>query len=630
MWHHQRRDGTQREKIPVTIFVDPVRTCQQVALHVAATIQTRAEQGHRTALALSTGSTCIGVYRELGRLHREEAVDFSTVEAFCLGEYYPMPPAGLQSCRRYLREKFLDLVNIPAEQVHFLDSSLAPTEVDAHCAEYDRAIRQAGGFDLALLSIGKSGQIAFSEPGASAHVRTRLVTLDGMLRKIVASAFYGEENVPLEALTVGVRTILEAKEILFIATGEHKSSIVRRVVEDPRDNDVVASHVQTHPNAALYADAAAAWQLTRERTPWLVVRDLKWDLQLARRAVIWLSGAVGKALLRLEAADFHANRLHGLLHAFPDIEALCLRVFEDLRKSICYLDGLPKKERAILFSPHPDDDVISMGGMLDKLVRNGNEVTVAYMTNGSVAVFDADLHRYLSFVEMSLEELGMTDAAAEVFRARKQQILESFCDKQPGQVDLAVAQKLKASIRCAEAISGIEVMGLSKEHARFLDLPFYRTGSPKKKPVGQADVQIIYELLRQQNPHHLFVAGDLSDPHGTHRLCYDAIARALIRYNRLKDHALPKVWLYRGAWQEWEIHQASVFVPMSKADMARKIEAIFKHESQKDRAMFPGAHDEREFWERARDRNTGTADRLNRLGLPEFFAAEAFVTTYSL
>ena len=628
--HLRQREGTQREKIRVSILGDPVETCRQVAEHVASTISGRAQQGQRTVLALSTGSTCIGVYRELVRQYQTENLDFSTVEVFGLGEYYPMQTDGRQSCHRYLREKFVGLVNIPENRVHFLDGDLAPTQVESQCAEYDHAIERAGGFDLALLSIGKSGQIAFSESGASAHSRTRIVILDGGLRKNVVSAFFGEEHVPLEALTVGVRTILEAREILFIATGEHKSGIIRRVVEGKQDNKVVATHVQAHSNAALYVDTAAASELTREKTPWLVVRDLSWDLQLAKQAIVWLSNSVDKAVLRLEAEDFHANRLHGLLHAFPDIDALCLRIFEDLRRSIVYPDGLPKKERAILFSPHPDDDVISMGGMLDRFVRNGNDVIVAYMTNGSVAVFDADLRRYLTFVEMSRAELGMSGVAGKEFESRQQRILEFFRSKQPSEVDLAIVQKLKASIRCAEAISGIEVMGLAKENARFLDLPFYRTGSAKKKPVGEDDVRIVYDLLREKSPHHVFVAGDLSDPHGTHRMCYAAIAPALARYNRQKGRTPPKVWLYRGAWQEWEIHQASVFVPMSKADLARKIEAIFKHESQKDRAMFPGTHDEREFWQRARDRNMGTAERLNRLGLPEFFAAEAFVTTYSL
>ncbi len=630
MVHRPRREGTQREHIDVTVLAGAQQTCNFAARHVASVIEKRTDERRETVLALSTGSTCIGVYKELVRFHEEEGLDFSNVRVFSIGEYYPSDPKAIQSCHRYLREKLLDLVNIPSDQVHLLNGAVSPSEIDAYCADFDHAIKRAGGFDLALLSMGKSGQIAFSNPGASVQSPTGPVFLDHELRRGVASTFYGEENVPAEALTVGLKSILDASQILFVATGEHKSRIIRRVVEAKPDASVAASQVQSHSHANLYADAAAASELTREKLPWLVVRDLRWDMRLAKRAVIWLSGAAEKALLRLEPADFRRYGLHGLLHAFPDTDALCLRVFEGLRSSILYPDDLPGGERAILFSPHPDDDVISMGGMLDKLVRSRNTVLVAYMTNGSVAVFDADLRRYLTFVEMSCRQLGMDDAATSKFLDVQEHVLESIKAKKPGQVDVAVAQKLKAHIRCAEAISGIEVLGLSKEHARFLDLPFYQTGSPKKKPIGPEDIAIIYNLLREFGPDHIFIAGDLSDPHGTHRLCYGAIAFALRQYNRLKDHAPPKVWLYRGAWQEWEIHQASVIVPMTKTDLARKIEAIFKHESQKDRAMFPGSYDEREFWERARDRNTGTAEKLNKLGLPEFFAAEAFVTTFGL
>jgi len=389
---------------------------------------------------------------------------------------------------------------------------------------------------------------------------------------------------------------------------------------------VAASYLQNHPNVMFYVDHAAASALTRENTPWLV-RELQWDFPMAKRAVIWLSETAGKALLRLDASDFHTHQLHSLVYAHQNIDELCLRIFDDLRQSIAYRDDLPKKERIILFSPHPDDDVISMGGMLDKLVRNNNDVTVTYMTNGSVAVFDADVRRYLGFVERSSEEIGMSGEALREFQERKHRILEFMDGKRPGQVDIKPVRRLKSNIRYAEAVAGIEVMGLSDENARFIDLPFYRTGKAKKKPIGEEDVQIIFDLMEEKSPHHIFVAGDLSDPHGTHRMCYEAIRQALERYKAVHPDITPMVWLYRGAWQEWEIYQANIFMPMSKTEMARKIEAIFKHESQKDHAMFPGAYDEREFWQRARDRNTETAAALNRLGLPEFFAAEAFVKT---
>ncbi|MFW5973303.1 MAG: PIG-L family deacetylase, partial [Bacteroidota bacterium] len=392
-------------------------------------------------------------------------------------------------------------------------------------------------------------------------------------------------------------------------------------------------------------------ELTREKTPWLV-RDVKWTPYMSKRAVIWLSEKLGKAIMTLDESDFFRNHLHSLVHAYNTVDDLTREVFEDLRRRIVYRDQLVKKKKVILFSPHPDDDVISMGGMLDKLVQNGNDVTVAYMTNGSVAVFDADVRRALRFVDMSQQALSITGKEADSFAQRHKKILNFLDKKQPGQIDEPEIQAIKAHIRYAEAIAGIEVMGLDEKNARFLDMPFYKTGTVQKAPVSEADVKVVLDLLNELNPDHVFVAGDLSDPHGTHRMCYVAIRDAIRAYKT--QHATPTngeevkepkkkkaaketanpdgplVWLYRGAWQEWEIHNADVFLPMSKGDLHRKVEAIFKHESQKDRAMFPGAYDIREFWQRARDRNTDTARSLNELGLPEFYAAEAFVTTYDL
>ncbi len=609
----------------------------QVARRIATLIESHNAVGDRTVLGLPTGSTPIGVYQHLIRMHTEEGLDLSNVVTFNLDEYYPMQPDGLQSYHRFMRENFFDHVNIPEANINIPRGDIPPEELDAYCLRYELDIEKAGGLDLVLLGIGRSGHIGFNEPGSGPGTRTRPVTLDEITRKDAASDFFGDEFVPREAITMGVGTILDSREVILMATGEHKALIIKRAVEDEMTEDVTASYLQRHPNTTFYLDRAAASGLTREKTPWLV-RDLDWDLPMAKRAVIWLSEKLDKALLRLEAADFHSNQLHSLVYAYPSIDDLCLRVFEDLRQRIVYREGLPKNERVILFSPHPDDDVISMGGMLDKLVQNGNEVIVAYMTNGSVAVFDADVRRYLGFVEMSCRVLGLDGEALEQFDANKQAVLDFLENKEAGQVDLDVVQQLKSSIRYAEAVAGIETMGLDGKNARFLDMPFYHTGRVKKNPIGDDDVQIVLDLLAQVRPHHIYVAGDLSDPHGTHRMCYVAIERALKRFNTEapssegngEAHIEPKVWLYRGAWQEWEIYQADVFMPMSKADLARKIEAIFKHESQKDRAMFPGAYDEREFWQRARDRNTGTADALNKLGLPEFFAAEAFVTTYEM
>lgn len=618
-----------REHLPVYIFEDAISMANEVARHIGSLIEERTSKGLNTVIGLPTGTTPLDVYKELIRMHQEEGLDFSKVITFDLAEYYPIEPNRLQSYYRFLRENLLNHINIPEDQAHGLPGNLPATEVDSRCQSYEERIQDAGGLDLVLLRIGRSGHIAFNEPGSSRNDRTRKVILDSITRKDAAGHFFGDDHVPRQGLTVGVGTILASREIVLMAAGEGKAGIIRRAVEEPINEEVTASYLREHPKSAVYLDRAAAGALTREQTPWLI-SEVEWDMEMAKRAIIWLSERVGKAIPQLAEPDFHNNRLYSLVYAYPEVDELCLRVFDDLRRRIYYQNQLPAGKRVILFSPHPDDDVISMGGMLDKLVRNQNEIIVAYMTNGSVAVFDADVSRYLGFVEMCLNEFGIIGEAAQKFRACRGELLNFLENKDAGEIDLPEVQRIKAAIRYSEAIAGIEVMGLNHSNARFIDLPFYQTGKIKKKPVGQEDADIIVDLMNEQNPDHIFVAGDLSDPHGTHRICYVAIQMALERYNQERGIQGPMVWLYRGAWQEWEIHQADVFTPISRREMARKIEAIFKHESQKDRAMFPGAYDDREFWQRAQDRNTGTADALNRLGLPEFYAAEAFVTGYTL
>ncbi len=614
------------ERVPVLIFDEPDEMARQVARKIANLIEEKRAIGEHAVLGLPTGSTPIGVYRELVRMHREEGLDFSNVITFNLDEYYPMHPDSLQSYHRFMWEHLFAHVNIPPENVHIPDGTIPREEIERYCLEYEHQIEKAGGLDLTLLGIGRSGHIGFNEPGSGPETRTRLVVLDEITRKDAASDFFGEENVPREAITMGVGTILESREIILIATGEHKAPIVKRAVEEPPNREVVATYLQLHPHAHFYLDRAAASELTREKTPWLV-REVTWDLPMAKKAVIWLAKKLHKPILKLEAADFHRNHLHELVYSFGNVDRLCFLVFEDLRKRIAYTKDLPSHQRVIVFSPHPDDDVISMGGMLAKLVQNENDITVAYMTSGSIAVFDQDVLRYLRFLEMSKDALGI-DALDELHE-RMQRIAAFLAQKKPGEPDIQEVQELKAHIRYAEAIAAIEVLGLGAEHARFLDMPFYRTGMVKKKPIGEEDVAIVLQLMKEKKPEHIFVAGDLSDPHGTHRLCYAAIRQAYNLYVE-EEETRPTIWLYRGAWQEWEVDRTDVFLPMSKADLDKKIDAIFKHESQKDRALFPGAYDEREFWQRARDRNMGTARELDQLGLPEFYAAEAFVTPEKL
>ncbi|CAN5818877.1 glucosamine-6-phosphate deaminase [soil metagenome] len=659
------RSGTEFERIPVHIFDAPAQMSAQVANRVRALIEAKQAVGEPVVLGLPTGSTPIGVYHALVEMHREEGLDFSNVVTFNIDEYFPMQADSLQSYHRFMWENFFDHVNISPGNVHIPDGSIPHEDVEAHAAEYERKIAKAGGIDLLLLGIGRSGHIGFNEPGSKPEDRTRLIVLDEITRKDAANDFFEEKHVPREAITMGVGTILDAREIILMATGEHKAAIVQRAVEEAPNAHVSATYLQLHPNAAFYVDRPAASQLTREKTPWLV-KHVTWDDFMAKRAVIWLSRKAKTPILQLEAADFHRNHLHELVHAYGDADELCRMVFEDLRQRVLYRQNLPTKKRIIVFSPHPDDDVISMGGMLAKLVQNDNDVTVAYMTNGSVAVFDQDVRRHLRFVEMTYRFLSNGSSGAErtVPPADEEttaagspgmlkkiaNILEALEQKEPGQVDLEEVQHIKAYIRYSEAINALEVIGLGPENARFLDMPFYKTGRVKKDPIGEADVQIVFDFFREIEPDHIFVAGDLSDPHGTHRMCYKAISEALEQYNeergadepeptkktngRSKRHDAkdrrPHVWLYRGAWQEWEIERADVFLPISKSELDVKIEAIFKHESQKDRALFPGAYDEREFWQRARDRNRATARELDDIGLPACYAVEAFVNCYTM
>ncbi len=619
-------EGSWREKIPVQIFEKPSQLSLEVARHIASLIGKREATGANLVLGLPTGSTPIGVYQHLVRMHQEEGLDLSRVITFNLDEYYPMEPESLQSYHRFMHENFFDLVNIPAENIHIPRGDVGREELQEYCLGYEQHIEDAGGLDLVLLGIGRSGHIGFNEPGSGPETRTRVIILDELTKKDAASDFFGDDNVPREAITMGVGTILDAREIILMATGEHKAPIICRAVEEKLTNDVTASYLQKHAAATIYTDLASAGELTRVKTPWLV-RPVEWTDELSVRAVIWLAERVNKAILRLEESDFHRHYLHSLANLHDNIDDLCKHVFESLRRRIAYSEDLPANQKIILFSPHPDDDVISMGGMLDKLVRNENDLAVAYMTNGSVAVFDADVRRYIRFMQMSAEFFGGDEDLSSKLTALKE-VMEA---KGPGEVDSDELQLIKAYIRYSEAIAGIEVVGLSGENARFLDMPFYKTGTVRKQPIGDEDVQIVLDLLEEKMPEHIFVAGDLSDPHGTHRMCYFAVQRALQKFKERHDEEdHPMVWLYRGAWQEWEIDQSDVFIPMSKADLDRKIEAIFKHESQKDRAMYPGAYDSREFWERAKERNQDTARRLDALGLPEFHAVESYVCSYGL
>ena len=611
-------NAARREHIPVRVMKDHDAIAAEVAGRIAALVRQRAAEGRDAVLGLATGSTPVGVYRELIRLHREEGLDFSNVVTFNLDEYYPMLPGSIHSYHRYMQENLFEHVNIRSGCCHIPRGDLAGTDVEAHCRDFEGRIRAAGGIDLQILGIGRTGHIGFNEPGSARRSRTRQLYLDTVTRADAASDFFGEENVPPQAITMGVATILEAREVVLLATGEHKASIVRRAVEGEVHADVAATFLQQHPAATVYLDPAAAADLTRIRTPWLV-GDVDWTPHWETEAVIWLSRRTGKPILHLATDDYREHHLGSLVSRYGSAEPLNGEVFNTLIAKIRGKSRLPRGQRMLVFSPHPDDDVISMGGLLRKLTENGNHVTVAYQTSGNIAVFDHEVRRYLDFMRRAagVIDFGDRDALEAVLRS----VEEDLAEKEPGDVDSAVVQDLKRIIRESEASAGIAELGLSTDHARFLNMPFYQTGEVRKDPISATDVGIVADLLEEVRPTMVFAAGDLSDPHGTHRKCLEAVERALERYGGNP----PWLWLYRGAWQEWSVNEATVLVPLSDGEMRAKVQAIFRHESQKDSAPFPGP-DDREFWQRVVDRNRGTADLLQSLGLPAYRAMEAYVT----
>ncbi|RMF44066.1 MAG: glucosamine-6-phosphate deaminase [Planctomycetota bacterium] len=604
--------------MPAFVFPTSKDLARHAAQIVARLIRERSDLGQTTVLGLPTGSTPVGTYRELIRLHREEGLDFSNVIVFCLDEFYGLSNDDPQLHSRWLHEHFFDHVNLRPENIHCLDSQVAPSDVELHCRRYDEAIQNAGGFDLVLLGIGRNGHIGFNEPYSMRKSRTRLCTLDPITRQSCASDFFGEPNVPLQALTVGLATILSARHILLLALGEHKASIIRETLEGPITDRVPASYLQEHPDARALLDMPAAGQLTGVAMPWLVEK-VEWTEGLIKRAVLWLCEQTGKALLKLDDEDFRQHDLHQLLRHHGPAQRIAHRVFRWMQDTIEYHPAGRTPKRCLCMSPHPDDDVISMGGTLIRLVEDGHDVHIAYMTSGNIAVFD---HDALRVADLVTEYNRMFSIDQQKSLEVQEQVHTGLANKRPGQPDHETILKIKALIRWSEARAGAMHVGCKVENLHFLDLPFYRTGTIAKKPLGEEDLQILRELFERVQPDQIYVAGDLADPHGTHRVCAEAVFTVLKEMQQ-EGRPVPEVLLYRGAWQEYALHEIEIAVPLSPSDIELKRQAIFMHESQKDEALFPGS-DPREFWQRAEDRNRGTADKYNQIGLPEFFAMEAF------
>jgi glucosamine-6-phosphate deaminase len=606
-------------RLRTLVFKTSSDASRHAALIVERLVRENNSAGRPTVLGLATGSTPVGMYRELIRLHKEEGLDLSGVITFNLDEYYPIPKEDPHSYFRWMHETFFNHVNIKKQNIHIPDGTLKKDDVEDYCQRYEMAIRKAGGIDIQILGIGRTGHIGFNEPGSTRNSRTRLVTLDPVTRRDASGDFFGEENVPQQAITMGVGTILEARKVVLMAFGEHKAPIVIKAVEQPQTEAISASFLQSHPDATVLLDEAGAGDLTVFRRPWEVT-TVDWTPDRIRQAVVWLSLTVKKALLKLSDPDFRDHHLYDLLREHGPAETLGWKVFQERAQTIQHEPAGKEPRTVLVFSPHPDDDVISMGGTIIRLVEQGHKVHVAYMTSGNIAVFDHDARRFADFVEAFNRIFGIDGKATAEVKERVQKFLDA---KGPGQPDSDEVLKIKGLIRETEARAAALACGIPPEQLEFMDLRFYRTGTIAKAPIHPEDVNDTVKLFERLQPAQIYVAGELSDPHGTHRTCAEAIYEAVRRVRKKGQNF--EVWLYRGAWEEWEPHQIEMAVPLSPETVERKKLAIFRHQSQKDKAMFPGGADKREFWQRAEERNRATAIAYDALGLPEFYAVEAFV-----
>jgi len=623
------------EKIKTSIWQDAKQGSVHIAKVIAQAIREKNDKGEKIVLGLSTGNSPISVYKELVRLHKEEALSFKNVISFNLDEYYPMQPDASQSYVAFMKHHLFDHIDILEENIHIPDGTLPLEDVEAYCTAYDNKINALGGIDIQLLGIGRNGHIGFNEPGSFENSPTRLVRLDATTRIDAANDFGSEENVPYRAITLGLKTVMNSKSILICAWGLGKASIVQKAVEGSITNDLPASLLQHHPNTEFYIDQPAAEYLTKFKTPWLVAL-CNWTPDLICKAVVWLSLQSNKPILKLTAEDYKLHGLSDLLVEYATAYEINIVVFNRLQHTISGWPGgkpnadditrperaNPAKKRVIIFSPHPDDDVISMGGTFLRLVDQGHEVHVAYQTSGNIAVHDHDAFRFLSFTIDMLAKGEMNEDIHQKI-AEYEHLKAILAAKNPGEKDHPGIRQVKGLIRRGEASAGARFCGLSDANIHFMDLPFYETGATKKSPLSEADVNQTAAFIKTIEPHQIFAAGDLADPHGTHKVCLDVILQtmeALKKESWISDCWL---WLYRGAWHEWPVEEIEMAVPLSPQELVRKRKAIFMHQSQKDTPPFAG-NDPREFWQRAEERNRATADTYHALGFAEYEAMEAF------
>ena len=618
-------EETRFEKIHNVIFDSSKEASVLVAHEIANLIQRKEELGEPCILGLATGSSPIKVYEELVRLHKEEGLSFANVVTFNLDEYYPMDKNNIQSYHHFMHEHLFNHVNILPENINIPDGNVNSEELQQYCIDYEMKIKSYGGLDFQLLGIGRTGHIGFNEPGSHINSGTRSITLDHLTRVDAAPAFLGIDNVPRKAITMGIGTVRAAKRIVLLAWGISKADILKSTIEGEVSSQVPATYLQEHSNTTFVLDSEASSELTRVKTPWLV-KSCIWTEELKLKAVVWLSELTTKPILKLTDKDYNDNGMSGLLAEEGTAYNLNIKMFNQLQHTITGWPGgkpdaddsnrpersNPSKKRVIIFSPHPDDDVISMGGTFDRLVEQGHEVHIAYQTSGNIAVSNEEA---LKFAEVSTVLNSLSSESDSIINFLK--------NKGKNDIDSVEVRKLKGLIRRSESLGATRYLGVPDANVHFLDLPFYETGTVKKGNLTDADIKIMCDLIEDIKPHQIYAAGDLADPHGTHKVCLDSLFEAL---KRLKHHSYMDdcwVWLYRGAWHEWETYHIEMAVPMSPDQVLKKRHAIFYHQSQKDGVMFQG-DDSREFWVRAEDRNRATAKKYNDLGLAEYAAIEAF------
>ena len=632
-----RTELTRMEKIPTSIFPTIEEGARHIANDIEKDIKARSTEGKFYVIALGTGTSLTPVFNELVRRHKEEGLSFKNVVVFNGYEYFPLTAKNSNSCLKQLKERFLDKVDIEQQNIFTPDGTISQDAVQESCRLYEQRIQTFGGLDAALFGIGRNGNIAVNEPGSSLASPTRIILIDPLSREEMTNSFANGEQVPPCSITMGINTILKARKLYVTAWGEEKAGIVKAAVESNTSDTCPASFIQTHENADMVIDLGAASELTRIKHPWLVT-SCKWDDKLVRSALVWLCGVTHKPILKLTNKDYNNNGLSELLALYGSAYNANIKIFNDLQHTITGWPGgkpdaddtyrperaKPFPKRVLVFSPHPDDDVISMGGTIQRLVNQKHDVHVAYETSGNIAVNDEEVTRSRHFIN-GFNQI-FNNSKDQVIVDMYKKIKDTFKNKKSGDFDTRDVLTLKGLIRRGEARTACTFNNIPLDHVHFLDLPFYESGKIEKLPMTEKDVEIVRHLIQEIKPHQIYVAGDLADPHGTHRKCTNAVLAAIDLEKKagaewLKDC---RIWMYRGAWAEWPIENIEMCVPMSPEELRAKRNSILKHASQMESAPFLG-NDERLFWQRAEDRNRGTAKLYDDLGLASYEAMEAFV-----